>query len=161
MSPSWCEHFRQHYIDLWPTVKNLPADQWAMPPNSFDWNDLMTPIELIVWGYIRDEGVVLYPQHPVAGYFVDFGHPKVRVALECDGKQYHLDKAKDEARQRAIEAKGWTVYRLTGNQCTFQYHDEIDPETGESYEPTAPARELIQRIGRQYGLSSKLARSVA
>lgn len=161
MTPAWYEHFRQHYIDLWPAVKALPPDQWAMPPNAFEWNELMSPIELLVWGYIREEGVVLYPQHPVAGYFVDFGHPKVRVALECDGKAFHQDKAKDAARQRAIEAKGWTVYRLRGNECTVQYADRIDSETGEAYEPPSPAQELIRLLGREYGLSSKWKKEAA
>jgi very-short-patch-repair endonuclease len=156
---SW-DGFRAHYVALWPEVKRLPACQWAVDPNAFDWASLMSPIELIVWGHIRDEGLVMYPQHPVAGYFVDFGHPKVRVAIECDGKQFHLDKAKDAQRQAAIEAKGWMVYRLTGNACTIWHRERTDDE-GELYEPPSPALELVRRLGVDYGLSSRLMRQAA
>jgi very-short-patch-repair endonuclease len=160
MSPAWYDFFRAHYIDLWPKVKALETWQWAIDPNAIEWNDLFSPIERVVWGFIREEGVVLYPQHPCAGYFVDFGHPKARVAIECDGKAFHQDKAKDAARQAAIEAKGWTVFRVTGSQCTRRGEQGFDAE-GEQYELPNPALALVRHLGREYQLSDRLRRKAA
>ena len=87
----------------------------------------MTPIEAWLWGDIRCVGSVLYPQYPVGGFFVDFGNPVAKVAVECDGHDFHLDKAKDDRRDAALRALGWTVYRFTGSECkedTSEHYDD-------------------------------------
>lgn len=160
MSPQWCEFFKAHYLDLWPKVKALEPWQWAIDPNALDWSQLMTPIEMVVWGFIREEGLVMYPQHPCAGYFVDFGHPKARVAIECDGAAFHQDRAKDATRQAAIEAKGWRVYRVTGSECNRRGEDYQDDE-GDWHEGPNPALELVRYLGSEYRLSDRLRRKQA
>lgn len=79
-----------------------------------DWMSLFTPIERLAWNSIRcKRGVVLYPQYPVLKYFVDFGNPVKRVALELDGKHFH-NTDRDRIRDRELRAAGWKVYRVTG-----------------------------------------------
>ncbi|MFY1903828.1 endonuclease domain-containing protein [Achromobacter xylosoxidans] len=81
-----------------------------------DWVLIFSPIEQEAWYHIRRAGLSMWPQLPVAGFFLDFGNPIAKVALECDGAQFH-DARKDAARDRKLAALGWTVYRVPGWQC--------------------------------------------
>jgi len=92
-----------------------------------DWMRLFTPIEQLAWDSIRWRGLPLYPQYPVGGVFVDFGDPVKRVALECDGRQWH-DKETDAERDRLLGEQGWTVYRVTGSECYRAIRDESEDE---------------------------------
>lgn len=54
--------------------------------------------------------------HPVAGYRVDVGFPKQKVAIEVDGFAFHSDSEdfhQDRVRQNAIALAGWQVLRFT------------------------------------------------
>jgi very-short-patch-repair endonuclease len=128
-------------------------DKWGIDPNA--WRGCtsihMTPIEDAIWSEIRQHGAILYPQYPVAGYFVDFGNPIAKVAIECDGAAYHQNKAKDAARQAAIEANGWRVFRLTGSQCVHDDRIEIESDDGEPQFEPSPAAELIVRLIVEHG----------
>lgn len=148
------EAIRAFYVKVWPEVRDTPTHQWAIDPYEVDWPALFTPIERSLWGDIREEGMVLYPQHPVAGYFVDFGHPKARVAIECDGAAYHMDRAKDAARERAILAKGWAIYRFTGRECMQDFVEVEDWNTATRFIPSE-TRQRLRAIARAHGLSSK------
>lgn len=92
-----------------------------------DWASLFTPIEAWLWSDIRRAGLPLWPQLPVGRFFVDFGNPVKKIAVECDGAQFHKDKAKDAARDAELEAQGWTVHRIEGWQCRGEAPD-LDPE---------------------------------
>jgi len=81
-----------------------------------DWVLIFTPIEQEAWYHIRRAGLPMWPQLPVAGFFLDFGNPIAKVALECDGAKFH-DARKDAARDRKLSALGWTIYRVPGWQC--------------------------------------------
>lgn len=81
-----------------------------------DWLNIFTPIEKSAWHDIRANGIPLWPQLPVGRFFVDFGNPAVKVAFECDGKEWH-DERKDAARDRILEEMGWKVFRAAGWQC--------------------------------------------
>ena len=105
-------------------ILNAGRAEWGIDPYEVDWLMVFTPIENALWYDIRMSGAVLYPQYPVLNYFVDFGNPVAKVAIECDGAAFHRDTAKDEARQRAIEAAGWSVYRLSGKECLTDYDEE-------------------------------------
>lgn len=81
-----------------------------------DWMTLFTPIEQMAWASIRcKRGVILYPQYPVLKYFVDFGNPIRKVALELDGKKFH-NTERDKIRDQELRAAGWKVYRITGTE---------------------------------------------
>ena len=42
----------------------------------------------------------------------------IRLDVECDGAAFHVDREKDAARDRAIEAEGWKVMRFSGCQLS-------------------------------------------
>lgn len=82
-----------------------------------DWMAVFTPIERAVWNDIRCAGLPMLPQIPVGRRFVDFGDRERKIAIECDGAQFH-DAEKDRDRDIELAALGWTVYRLPGDVCT-------------------------------------------
>lgn len=49
-------------------------------------------------------------------YFIDFVIPNKRIAIECDGENWHYNIEKDKYRQLIIEYYGWKVLRFTGNE---------------------------------------------
>lgn len=81
-----------------------------------DWASILTPIEEPIWEDIRRCGLPMWPQLPVGRFFVDFGNPIKRVAIECDGQKFH-DARRDAARDAELLSMGWSVYRIPGWQC--------------------------------------------
>jgi very-short-patch-repair endonuclease len=68
--------------------------------------------------------------YPVAGYHVDVGFPKQKVALEVDGLAFHSDSEDfhhDRIRQNAIALAGWQVLRFTWLDLT-EYPDRVIAE---------------------------------
>ncbi len=113
---------REHYEYLTPYIESnskFGLVRWADPySRSFNWNEYFSPIEEATWHVIRGCGKVpMYPQYPVDKYFVDFGNPVTKIAIECDGKEWHKDKEKDEKRDKVLAEAGWIVYRISGRDC--------------------------------------------
>lgn len=153
-----CEALRAYYRAAWQIVRTKPAHVWAIDPYEIDWQAVFSPIEQAMWADIRAEGMVLYPQHPVGRFFVDFGNPVARVALECDGARWHAErKQQDLARQREIEARGWRVFRVTGSECFHRNKAVIDEETGEEIVAPTAAQYLLRMLAADYGLSARAA----
>lgn len=46
------------------------------------------------------------------GYWCDFGFPKFKLDIECDGSFWHQDKVRDGARDQALLTIGWKTLRL-------------------------------------------------
>ena len=138
---------RAFYAGISSRIMNCPRNEWAL--GVYCWEEermiFMTPIEQWLWHDIRACDAVLYPQYPVLNFFVDFANPVAKVAIECDGKAYHQDKAKDAARDKRLTDAGWTVYRITGSDC----RKDSDEETGASAEPYR----FIERICERHGIS--------
>lgn len=88
-----------------------------------DWVKIFTPIENSAWGAIRDRGLPMWPQFPVGGYFLDFGNPVAKVALECDGRDFH-NAVDDAERDMKLRALGWKTYRAPGWVCHADRYDE-------------------------------------
>lgn len=84
-----------------------------------DWVPLFTPIEAAAWSAIRGAGLPLWPQLPVGRYFVDFGCPVKKVAVECDGAKWH-DARKDARRDNDLIGMGWVTYRAPGWLCVAE-----------------------------------------
>jgi very-short-patch-repair endonuclease len=99
---------------------------------------VLTPIEQWLWHDIRALDLVMYPQYPVAGFFVDFANPKAKVAIECDGAEFHQVYEKDASRDAKLKSLGWTVYRISGNAC----RDGVGSDTPSQSE----ARKFVQNI---------------
>jgi very-short-patch-repair endonuclease len=93
-----------------------------------DWLTVFTPIEFSMWQDIRANGLDLWPQLPVGRFFVDFGNPVARVAIECDGRAFHQDKAKDQNRDAELERMGWRIYRVPGWQCHGRILDKEEAD---------------------------------
>lgn len=142
-------HFYSTHTAL---IMAAPRNEWAGDPYAWDRWISMTPIEASLWGDIRDANAVFYPQYPVGRFFVDFANPVARVAIECDGRAYHQDHRKDQARQKEIEAMGWWVYRITGRQCMTDYDDETREH--------GYGRRFIEEIADQHGLRRNNSESV-
>ena len=138
---------RDFYSHAREQIASAGRNEWGIDPYEVDWKAVFTPIENALWHDIRAAGLVLYPQFPVGRFFVDFGNPAAKVAIECDGAKWHIDKAKDAARDASLRAMGWSVYRVTGVCCKT---DGID-ECGEKSE----ARKLLDRIGVEHGIARK------
>lgn len=123
--------------------------EWA-DDDAYMWDHVggieMTPIERWLWSDIRSVDAVLYPQYPVGGFFLDFANPVAKVAIECDGAEWHKDKDRDAARDSRLAAMGWTVYRITGKDCRTQY-DQDKGTKGIAYELVKEIAEL-HRIRR-------------
>lgn len=127
MSGSLSEKFnglREFYRLANKEIFEAGRDEWGVDAYEIDWVILFTPIEKALWHDIRDCNAILYPQYPVGKYFVDFGNPVAKVAIECDGSIYHKDEEKDAARQSEIEYLGWHVYRISGRDCFTEFNEE-------------------------------------
>lgn len=138
---------RQFYRMASPQIHIAGPAEWGIDPYEVDWISVFTPIELALWHDIRAADLVMYPQYPIDGYFVDFANPAAKVCIECDGSQWHKNTEADAVRQRAIEAKGWAMYRITGRDCKT----DSDPETG----GRSAAREFIDRIAGAHPVSRR------
>lgn len=154
------DHFnriREYYEWRTPEIMAVDPWRWGVEPYEIDWTSIFSPIEDAFWQDIRSEGAVLYPQYPACGFFLDFAHPKVKVAVECDGKQWHMDRKKDWARDDILRKHGWTVYRLTGRQCFEDTKQKLDDDGCDRLEFGRP-RLLLQALGREFKIIGRFAR---
>lgn len=150
MNAYW-QSIAKFWRDRQDVIMSGPANEWVI--GVYEWDGLirLTPIEEWLWGDIRDLNAVFYPQWPVGGFFVDFANPKTKVALECDGAQWHTDWRKDAARDAKLSEMGWDVYRFTGKECRRE-HTEEDYESGAWRERPMLASEYLQAICHQHAL---------
>ncbi|WP_155262929.1 endonuclease domain-containing protein [Sphingomonas segetis] len=75
---------------------------------------------------LTDWEAVIYPQHRVAGYRLDFavkvenGTNVSWIAVECDGHDFHErtkeQAARDKARDRFLTTAGFRILRFTGSE---------------------------------------------
>ncbi len=75
-----------------------------------------SPFEREVYDILVERGFRVTPQVKVGGFWIDLvveGHNDNRLAIECDGDQYHgPDKwDADMRRQRILERAGWVFWR--------------------------------------------------
>lgn len=154
ISNDW-NKIRAFYAEHMATI--LAGDRWEWAIPAYSWEECgginMTPIENWLWADIRNANAVLYPQFPVGRFFVDFANPVAKVAIECDGYEYHLDRGKDHDRDVELGDMGWSVYRIPGYICAT----EQDDETGE---PGAAAK-LISDIAAWHRISRNYRRHVS
>lgn len=143
---------RKHYERVMPSIMSVPAYVYGV--GAYEWDNgqgmvNMTPIEYLMWCDIRTEGLVMYPQVPVLNYFLDFANPVAKVAIECDGREFH-DREKDRIRDANLAAIGWKVYRISGSHICRPGRDceEAGFEMNES-------ERLCRMIAQTHGLASK------
>lgn len=124
--PNWSA-IRDHYQALEPQIMAQRKDEWATDPYAWGGVVRLTPIEDWLWAHIRDSNAVFYPQWPAGRFFLDFANPKAKVAIECDGAEFHKDWQKDKRRDEELASMGWVVYRIPGWRCG----QDNDHETGQ------------------------------
>lgn len=143
-SHNW-QLIREFYAMFNKKIMAEKPSEWAIDPYAWDTGLItMTPIESWLWHDIRAVDVVVYPQYPVAGFFVDFANPIAKVAIECDGEFYHRDKSKDKARDAKLRAAGWSVYRITGKECRSG--------VGMEDEWNSYARRFVEQIANKHNI---------
>lgn len=128
------DKIRDHYEYLTPLIMERSVKHprsWVSPYcTEIDWIKIFTPIEYDTWHSIRSNGrIPLYPQYPVLNYFLDFGNPYLKIGVECDGADFHLDKKKDNDRDYELKQVGWSIYRISGSDCwrvpSAEYYDLV------------------------------------
>lgn len=140
--PDW-DRIRRHYDGLEEKIITAPRNEWGVDPYAWESAGItLTPIESWLWDDIRTVDLVLYPQYPIGRFIVDFANPRAKVVIECDGAEFHKDKHKDAIRDAVLQAKGWTVYRLSGKDC----RDGV----GGDHPWDSAARKTIEMIGRNH-----------
>lgn len=152
---SWQE-LRNHYARHHDEIMSAPA--WGYGIDPYAWDDgkgwvWMTPIETAIWHDIRCVDIVMYPQYPACGFFLDFANPVAKVAIECDGRAFH-DSAIDRERDRILGLDGWKVYRMTGRECLL---DGEDDERGK-YQ-LSPGEILCRKLGEECKIGSRWAKT--
>lgn len=95
------------------------------------WKLLFTPIEREAWEEIQIARLRMFPQYPVLNYFLDFADPWTKVAVECDGKAFHTDVARDFTRDTQLRRHGWEVVRISGKAIWREppADDDLESET--------------------------------
>jgi len=99
-----------------------------MTPYLFDLK--LSNIEHLTWNLLRGFPYTrnFKPEYPIGRYFVDFGDPVHKVAIECDSKEFHKDKTKDKKRQDEIISMGWKVIRFPSSAIlSMIYENRILP----------------------------------
>jgi very-short-patch-repair endonuclease len=144
----WNE-IRRFYELMHSAIMDEPANEWGIDPYGWeqDAGISLTPIEAWLWWDIRALDLVLYPQYPVGRFFVDFANPKAKVAIECDGEQFHQDKEKDAKRDAKLRLMGWTVYRISGKDC----RDGV----GSDMPAQSEARKFLQHIANNHSIKRR------
>lgn len=120
-------------------IRPNPGHKYGM-----EWK--MSEIEYQTWQAIRSSRVCknFNPEYPVGNFFVDFGDPIKKIAIECDSKMYHHNKfQKDSERQRKIEELGWTVFRFNSRQILIRLYDRIIEKDAYEYELECQQQEEI------------------
>lgn len=90
-----------------------------------------SPFEREMYDELTQRGYWVTPQVRVGQYRIDIvveGHNDARLAVECDGDQYHgADKwADDMQRQRVLERAGWVFWRCFASAFIRRRTDVLD-----------------------------------
>jgi hypothetical protein len=117
-------------------------------PHLIDWLPLLNHIEYPAWQEISARNLPFWPQFPIGRFFADFADPVKKLVIECDGKKWH-DPEKDAARDKEMEALGWTVFRVTGADCK-----RVSASPGDIYFEMGLAPEAQEEMLRAFFLET-------
>ena len=80
-------------------------------------------------------------QHPIGRHIADFAVPSRRLVIEIDGGQHAGAAARDAARSRALEARGWRVIRFWNSDVTSNLDGVLETVAAEiERRPSSPQR---------------------
>jgi very-short-patch-repair endonuclease len=118
-----------------PHVKCLA--EHAEIENSYEGEKFDSVWEERFFNALKKAGIDTVPQHPLVGYRLDLAIPNLKLDIEVDGMQYHLDefgkrKSSDLWRDMTIENLGWKVLRFWVHElsedmekCVLKVHSEL------------------------------------
>ncbi|OGH35695.1 MAG: hypothetical protein A2958_01400 [Candidatus Levybacteria bacterium RIFCSPLOWO2_01_FULL_38_13] len=107
-----------------PKKEDLKAGREALK-KEFD-SGRASQFSVDVGNLLIDKGYQVLPEYPVIGYRIDLvvqGEDS-RLAVECDGDQYHTleNWEEDQVREKQLRRAGWEFWRVTGS--AFYLHKE-------------------------------------
>lgn len=119
----WVVHSLNIELDLKPEDIRRKLIQFAQNPEIFHFEQQIaqaeSDFEKKVIQFLRNKGYRVTPQWSVGAYRIDMviEDGKKKIALECDGEQYHTidDLPMDMKRQAILERLGWKFIRIRGS----------------------------------------------
>ncbi len=118
----WRYKILNWYYD--PKTEELEAGRKALK-KEFD-SDRASQFSFDVGNLLIDKGYQVLPEYPVIGYRIDLvvQGTEARLAVECDGDQYHTleNWEEDQVRERQLRRAGWQFWRVSGS--AFYKHKE-------------------------------------
>lgn len=98
-----------HYYMI--TMNDILDDPRLYPDrHAFDWK--INENERSLWSSIQMRPMAMYPEFPVVRWFVDFGNPCLKIALEADSKTHH-ERSRDTTRDEILLEFGWKTFRVS------------------------------------------------
>jgi very-short-patch-repair endonuclease len=118
----WRYKILNWYYD--PKTEELEAGRKALR-KEFD-SGKASQFSFDVGNILIDRGYQVLPEYPVIGYRIDLvvQGENARLAVECDGDQYHTleNWEEDQVRERQLRRAGWEFWRVSGS--SFYRHKE-------------------------------------
>ncbi len=118
----WRYKILNWYYD--PKTEELEAGRKALR-KEFD-SGRASQFSFDVGNILIDRGYQVLPEYPVIGYRIDLvvQGENARLAVECDGDQYHTleNWEEDQVRERQLRRAGWEFWRVSGS--SFYRHKE-------------------------------------
>ncbi len=155
---------RDHYETLKPLIFEYTSKEpsrWVSPySNDVDWLAQLSPIEIPMWMTIRSfGGAPFYPQYPLGRYYLDFANPILKIAIECDGKDWHTKEQDDERDLDIMRRWGWITFRISGARC-FKYIEKDYYEYESEFKYYADS-EIVDFLSQYYQTTDGLIRAIA
>ncbi|WP_350302603.1 endonuclease domain-containing protein [Peribacillus frigoritolerans] len=97
--------------------KGVKVDHY-IPPYFVELDKCQSPIEKRVLKALWMRDYKPTTQYPIRRYRIDVAFPEYRLAIECDGKEFHSSKkakAHDRKRDAYLRSIGWKTLRFSGS----------------------------------------------
>jgi very-short-patch-repair endonuclease len=78
-----------------------------------------SPIERQLYDALVFRGYAVTTQVPCGKYRIDLALVSPRIAIECDGKNFHSSpkaRARDRRKDKCLKVNGWLVLRFSGRR---------------------------------------------
>ena len=108
-----------------------------------------TEAEQILWRALRALRLParVRRRHPIGGYVADFAVPSRKLIIEISGGQHATATARDKARIRKLETRGWREIRFSSDEVTSNRAGVLDTITAEIKRSPSSSRPLPPRKG--------------
>ena len=113
---NWYYHPKTEELEMGRKALKKEFDSGRASQFSFD-----------VGNILIDRGYQVLPEYPVIGYRIDLvvQGENARLAVECDGDQYHTleNWEEDQVRERQLRRAGWEFWRVSGSSF-YRYKEK-------------------------------------